>query len=234
MNSLFRGFIASLFLLALSHAIQAQVANRSDIQARIESLRAELQQKENVFLAPAPEDVQAFAAFLSQPETGMTRLMPRETYDKNLLTRGGGAFFSFGRLTHEYGRGSNLALQQNLFSAGFAGADFGFLTSLGDTPIGDLAASHPAVAYLAGIVAPDNEPEARLMQLRAATGVEQDGFSYKNAVPASPNTTYVLRSVSYDESDLLLAFRVTRRDQDGSMLILWKILSRFAKPKLAR
>ncbi len=39
-------------------------------------------------LPPSTEDLSAFATFLSQPQTGLMRLMPRETYDGYLTTRG--------------------------------------------------------------------------------------------------------------------------------------------------
>ena len=47
---------------------------------------------------------------------------------------------------------------------------------------------------------------------------------------ASPQT----RSISYDHSDVLVAFRVVRKDFDGSVVLLWKILKKYSKPGLQR
>jgi hypothetical protein len=46
--------------------------------------------------------------------------------------------------------------------------------------------------------------------------------------------TYILRSIDYSESDVLVAFRVVRRDTDGSVIIAWKLLRKYAVPQLAR
>jgi hypothetical protein len=47
---------------------------------------------------------------------------------------------------------------------------------------------------------------------------------------AQANTTYALRSVCYERSDLLAVFRVLRFDSDGSVILVWKQLSSFAVP----
>lgn len=46
--------------------------------------------------------------------------------------------------------------------------------------------------------------------------------------------TYLLRSVNYDRSDVLISFRVVRRDSDGSLILLWKMLRQFPGPILVR
>jgi len=48
------------------------------------------------------------------------------------------------------------------------------------------------------------------------------------------NTTYLLRSIDYGTSDVLVAFRVFRKDSDGGLIIAWKLLNKFPKPELAR
>jgi hypothetical protein len=65
-----------------------------------------------------------------------------------LTIRGGGAYYSFTRLTHEYGLGSDIELQpvptndfvappiaEYDFLTGFAGADYGFIVTLGNVPL---------------------------------------------------------------------------------------------------
>src|SRR5215470_10677586 len=124
-----------IFLTAPSGA--AQSIDRAQLQAKIESLRNELKVCEKEFLSPTAEDRAHFADFLSAPETGLIRLMPRphsETQAK-LTMSGGGAYYSFTKLTHEYGFGSDISLENGSLSVGFAGADYGFLATLGDIPL---------------------------------------------------------------------------------------------------
>lgn len=183
-------------------------------------------------LPPSTEDLSAFATFLSQPQTGLMRLMPRETYDGYLTTRGGGAYYSFTRLTHEYGYGSDIGLEQGYLGVGFAGADFGFMTNLGDVPIDGITPSTPAVQYLATFSPPTNLADARVQQQRAGTGFTSGGYYYVDDMRATASTTFALRSICYNASDVLVAFRVVRFDSDGSAIVAWKILQTFAVPRL--
>jgi len=59
-----------------------------------------------------------------------------------------------------------------------------------------------------------------------------DGLEYKNRLPVHVGATYLLRSIVYDESDVLVAFRVARREDDGSVIIAWKMLKEFTPRKL--
>ena len=53
-------------------------------------------------------------------------------------------------------------------------------------------------------------------------------------MPAVAGHTYLLRSVDYRMSDVLVAFRVVRKDEErGDVVLLWKILKRFHTPQLA-
>src|SRR5678816_406754 len=137
--------VVSCLIVAGAPDASAQSKDRAGLLVKLDSLRDQLQKKEATFLAPTAEDLAAYSEFLTQPDTGMARLMPREKYDGTLLIRGGGAYYSFARLTNEYGYGSDIELQQGKLQVGFAGADFGFLTSLGDIPIESVTSDDPGV-----------------------------------------------------------------------------------------
>jgi hypothetical protein len=230
----FASFLISILVFGVSIGASAQVQNRSELQAKMESLRAQIQAKEKVFLAPSAEDVADFAQFLRQPDTGIARLMPRETYDGKLLIRGGGSFYSFTRLSHNYGLGSDIGLERGQLSVGFAGADFGFLTSLGDAAIDAVTAEQPGVNFLVGFKTPSTEADARLQQRRAEIGFEEQGFMYRRSLAATVERTYAVRSVRYGTSDVLVVFRVIRQDSDGSLILVWKILKLFPVPQLVQ
>jgi hypothetical protein len=225
--------LAATLLLALTATPEAAAQDRPELLLRMEALRDQLQKKEATFLAPSATDLAAYSDFLKQPDTGMARLMPREKYRTSLLTREGGSYYSFTKLTNEYGYGSEIGLEQGNLKVGFAGADFGFLVTLGDVPVESVTEEDAGVRLLSAFNTPSLEPDAREQQRRSSTGFEAEGFIYRGFQTASVNTTYVLRSVSYNVSDVLVAVRVTRKDEDGSLILAWKILRKFPVPQLA-
>jgi len=236
-------FFAVVFTtLTLFSTASAQSGSRKQILEDIASKRAELSKLEAQFLAPAEEDRIEFADLLSQPRTGLIRLLPRdvfesEAYQKNLKTiviRGGGAYYSFTRLTHEYGYGSDIELDSNHLSVGFAGCDYGLLTKLGDVPLQSLSVDDPTVMPLAKYTPAGTEPEARIEQRRFSEGTTLDGVPVSRRRPVEINTTYVLRSIDYRESDVLVGLRVVRKDSDGSVIIAWKLLEKYPVPELNR
>jgi hypothetical protein len=229
-TALFIGVIAAGSLTTL-----AQSDSRDDILKKIQTARAELKQLETKFLEPSPEDVTVYAEFLQQPESGITRLLPRETFDKGLLTtRGGGAYYSFTQRAHEYGRGTQIGFEQDSLSASFAGADLGILARLGDVPLNAVNSESPAVIFLAAYNPAAEEPQARSEYQRFGAGVRVENVLYKTHQQAIVNNTYVLRGIHYSDSDVLVAFRIVRKDLDDSVIILWKLLKKYPKPVLAR
>lgn len=232
------GLFSSLSLLVmvfyLSISAAAQGPDRARLGKEIASLQEQLKAKEAQFLEPSSKDKAAFAEFLRQPDTGLICLFPRGKYENVLTTRGGGAYYSFAKLTHEYGYGSDITLQQGQFEVGFAGYDFGFLSLLGDVPIESVNLQHASTKFLVDYIPPATEPDVRNQQRQSHTGVRAGNFTYSNSAAAMTNTTYILRSISYRGSDILVAFRVIRVDPDGSMVLLWKILKKFPVPVTAR
>jgi hypothetical protein len=243
-------YVALTSTLALLFHINAtaQSVDRSKTIKEIDSLRKQLSEKEKLFLLPSAEDKAAHAEFLKQPKTGLIRLFPSGLYENRLTIRGGGAFYSFTRLTHEYGFGSDIALQEPRRSAnndyvpppiaeynfhtGFAGADFGFIVTLGNVPLEKVTLGYDKIKYLVNYTPPSTEPKARAEQRRVFGGLQSKWFGNLSTVPAQVNFTYALRSINYRESDVLVAFRVVRKEIDGSVVILWKMLKRFPTPAL--
>ena len=117
---------------------------------------------------------------------------------------------------------------------GFYGACYGMLIKLDGVRLEDVSGATPGVAFLAKYSAVTNEPDARVEQRRFSTGTVIDGATYKRRVPVEVGATYVLRSITFDTSDVLVAFRVVRQDTDGSLIIAWRMLEKYPTPKLAR
>ena len=228
---------SAVFVLAVLFSATtafAQSGDRQPLENEIRAGLAELKETERLFLAPSAKDQRKNAEFLSLPDTGLIRLLPRETFQHKLTINGGGAYYSFARLTHEYGFGSDIELQQREFTVGFAGADFGIMTRLGKKSLENATLDDPAALFLVSFSAPTIEAAAREQYQRGRAGFDVNGFTYKSSQPLKTKNTYLLRSIVYDRSDVLVAFRLLREDIDGSAIILWKILKRFPVPSLAR
>jgi hypothetical protein len=195
-------------------------------------------------LAPSAQERTDHAAFLKQSNTGLIKLLPAQRDVQNLVRiRGGGAYYSFHYLSHEYGKGTDLALMRPLvitpgsaranlldldrLFVGFAGANYGMLTNLGDVPLDEVTVGDSRTSFLAKYEPPGSDPDARCERQRFVLGETIDGLLYKNALPVRAGNTYLLRSINYGESDVLVGFRVVKRDADGSVTIAWKLLRDF-------
>jgi hypothetical protein len=238
MRRLFIGMLALAALATLNVGVRAQAASRDDILKDIAAKRAELQQLEDQFLAPAEEDRSTYKEFLAQPDTGLIRLLPRELYEseaykknrKTLTIRGGGAYYSFARLTHEFGYGSDLQLEMGYLSV----ASYGMMIDLGDIPLDEISPDYPRVLSLLNYAVVKEESQAHLEYRQVQLGRILDGATYNSRVRVKIGTTFLLRSINYDSTDVLVTFRTVRKDTDGSLIIAWKLLKRFPKPELIR
>lgn len=226
--------IALLIAFSTLSVSSAQTANRVAVWKEIESLRAQIKARENVMLEPAAEDRAAYADFLQQPNTGLIRLLPREKYDRTLSINGGGAFYSFVRLTHEFGYGSDIYLERGALSVAHGGASYGMMTKLGNVPLESVTTENPIVSSLAQHKPPTTEPEARIEQRRISEELHKKDAVYKSRLTAIAGNTYVLRSIDYDASDVLVAFKIVRQDDDDSLILAWKMLKKYPTPRLER
>ncbi len=227
----------SLLLLFILTNLNVFAQTRADVLKEIESLRTQIKAKEKLLLEPAAEDRTAVAEFLKQPDTGLIRLLPREKYDNSgkTMIRGGGAYYSFANLTHEYGQGSDISLEQGSLSVGFAGANYGMLAKIGKISLDDVTLETPAVQFLAEQTAPTIESEARTKQRTAQDGTTTNGVLCKERLTALTDQVYVLRSINYERSDVLVAFKIIREDPaDDSLILAWKLLKKFSTPRLDR
>ena len=225
--------VLTLTLSALNAFAQSQ--SREDILKELAAKRAELVKLEKALLLPSEEDQAVYANFLKQPDTGLIRLLPREEYDCKIISsvRGGGSYYSFTERSNEYGY-SDINLEQGNLKTGFAGANYGMLTMLGDVPLESVSLETTATNILAVHQPAASEPNARIEQRRWSNGTIVEGATFKDRLPLKANTTYLLRAVLYSSHDSLVAFRVVRIDSDGSATILWKLWKNDPVPQLAR
>jgi hypothetical protein len=162
------------------------------------------------------------------------RVGPLASGGRSGTVQGGGSYYSFTYRTHAYGYASHLSLEHGYLQVGFSGANYGFLTSLGDVPLESVTLNLTAANWPATHRRATYDRDARKEHSRFEQGVVVDGITFKRRLPLAPNSTYVLRAVNYGNSDVLVAFRVVEVESDGTALILWKLLKRYSTPQLER
>jgi hypothetical protein len=192
-------------------------------------------------LYPSATEKATFAAILREDGTGMARLLPFCDVDSRLLDvrgscadglpqiPGRGTFYSFKSENHEAKPYADLALNNNEFRVGFAQNAMGTITRLGDVPLEELTLESSAVAPLLLLTPAKTLEEMVGIYEQSRSVLASAHHAYSTTAPAQPNTTYALRSTIYNQkgrkpSDVIIAFRVTRQDTDGSVTILWKEL----------
>ena len=205
-----------------------------------------------------------FAAFLSQPHSGIFKITPDLGCDDPMTTGptsaecsqfplpGAGNSFSF--------RLPNYRMR-SLADLTFSGAKFyatgaltqGILVKLGDVPIEGVGLRSKGVAYLAAY-----QPSSDIRQISEAAkrfeaGLDSDGFQYANRAPVEMNVTYALRSIAYrgevvrsfqgaifneldydKRSDVTVVFRTVGFDRSGTLTIIWRELKNSESPKVKK
>ncbi|MEO8073256.1 MAG: hypothetical protein ABI891_12905 [Acidobacteriota bacterium] len=219
----------TLFILICSSIVFSQELSREQKLQKLDELNGQIKVLETDILLPDDKDIrqaekEGFEVF---------RLMPRERYDHKLNVQGGGAFYSFTTKSHDYQKISQISLEQNFLSTGFAGADYGLIADLGSVPLSSVTQTSGEVSFLYNYRPPTKETEVRIEQ-RKAYNYETETATYRSRVLYSIGHSYALRTIDFERADILVAFKVHRKDVDGSLIIFWKLLENYEKPTLER
>ncbi len=158
---------------------------------------------------PAP-----YEYFLDASDTGMNRILERGLFEGLLVPRGGGAYFSFSSGTNDYNQSPDIELQNGKFSSGFYGGNFGVVKLVPERSVVDFTLKEVSADLR------DASPKKLYHDVRASR-VERP--------EARAGSLYVVRSVLWDESDLLAAFEVVEKDEYGATIV-WRILKTFDVP----
>ena len=197
-------------------------------------------------LYPSEAERASLAALLRQDGTGLMRLLPYTgcVVDPRILrvgscadrlppVWGGGSFYSFRDKKHHLAVYSDIALRDNLFNVGFMKHTLGLLTTVGDVPLDAVTLHSQAVRPFLKLVPAGTLDETVEAFKRSRAWLEAPNYIFGPTAPVRENTTYVLRSLAFERNrskptDVLVAFRVTRKDGDGAVTVAWK---RLQKPK---
>lgn len=226
MRYVFKVFVLVLFTVLISNA---QDLSREQKLQKIEELNKQIKTLENSVILPDAKDLK------KAQELGLDafRLMPREEYDHKLTVQGGGSYYSFTTKSHDYQKIAQIGLEQNNVKVGFAGADYGFIADVGEISLTDISKENAESNFLVNYKPPTILTEIRLEQ-RKAWNYEVNGITYKSNLPAFVGHTYVLRAISFDAADVLVAFQIHRKDADGSLIIFWKLIEYFKIPRIEK
>ncbi|HEX7295095.1 MAG TPA: hypothetical protein VF251_05025, partial [Pyrinomonadaceae bacterium] len=208
---------------------------------------------EKKLLAPAAEDLQRFAEFLQQPDTGLVRIFPAGRWrvvSVEQLERGQSPGFisfaskySFTKAKHGHslqgyvdpGLGwAEIKFEGDTLTTAFTRSSVGLLVSLGDVPLEKITVVTAGAAAIADFRAPRDYSEERNYILTCREGFQLNGFVYRSSLPVAVNNTYVLRSINNKRADIFVALRIVREDEDGSLTMLWRKLKSNPKPSWKR
>ena len=221
--------LSALALFLLSFTVASQELSREQKIQQIQRLNDQIRNLEDEILLPSASDIKQ----AKTEGVEVFRIMPREVYDHKLTIQGGGAYYSFTSTSHDYQKIAQLGLEQSYFSVGFAGANYGLMSDLINLPLSAVSNNSPEVTALLAYRIPIMLRDVRVEQRRARDLLE-NGIQFKDRWKAVVGHTYVLRAISFDRADIAVAFHVTRKDVDGSLIIFWKSLRVFQPPTLQR
>lgn len=218
--------------------------------------------KELAAVLPAASILQKYSAFLSRANGGIFRLLADAgcaVNDRVISAKeecikysmpGAGNSYSFRTENYRISRLADISLKQG--KLGITGVFMhGMMTKIGDVPLESVTLVSAGVDYLVGFKPSTNADEVAETDERLKKGEQHNGLQFAKEFDVDVNSTYVLRAiayrgkvvrslggVSYNEldfdkrKDVIVAFRVVEKGDDGSVTIIWKQLAETDSPKL--
>ena len=211
--------------------------------------------EEKELIAPFQEDKDKYAEFLRQKKTGLIKLIPEKNCSEKLNVvsstpeclkyqfPGGGSSFSFRLANYRIQHLADVNYTGRSFRA-FGVLTHGIFVNLGDLDLEKVDLQTEGIKFLAKIQPANAFTQAQELALKLDAGIKDNNFTYRNLLPMNENTTYGLRSIAYrgvmprtvsnityDEfeldqrKDVMVVFRVVRREAEGRVNIFWKELS---------
>lgn len=234
----------------------------SSIRPDVDKLYRKTNKKDLKKLDFNQQDFTNFAPFLREKNTGLIKLLPDAGCDKGtsvlVVTEaclkydfpGAGSAYSFRLADYRSHQLSDLIFSGDRFYSNSVWTQ-GIFVTVGDVPLEQLNLQTPELKYLVDFQPSNEQEKALTFQKQLLNGVKANGFLYTQVVGLEENTTYALRSVAYNgkfyrevkgviydefsfdkRKDILVGFRVIRKESDGGVTVLWKELSRKDSPKL--
>ena len=213
-------------------------------------------------LLPATEDLVKYSAFLSQRNTGIFRIFPElECGDKYVVRVDGdclqniplSSFYSFRKKKYSEKKLSDIGLKNGVFYTDGLSAN-GFMVALGDVPIESVKINSIGMQLLVEFPPAVEENKILANSTQLKNGIKVGDYWYSETATATENTTYAIRVIAYrgkntprfyifaanpydsfildKRADIIVIFRIVRKEEDGNLTLLWKELQRKDSPKI--
>lgn len=200
-----------------------------------------------------------YTDFLKSPNTGIVKILAEkacvadnskkvksitaiiEKCPFNFIN-GNGKFFSFRRNDYSSSKLADIGIHEGmLFSLGILNQ--GILANIGDVPLDQISLSTKGVEYLSKFVPHPKIEDSDKQYAEFEKGVVADNITYQKVLPAEVGKTYVLRVAAYEvekyaeikndlRKDVIIAFKLVEKDEEGNMTLVWRELQRINSPKL--
>jgi hypothetical protein len=239
-----------------------QRAKRVKKQRQENEERSQQLDEINQKLAAPVEYRARYAAFLRQDKTGITRMFPDKDCGKGLVVdvkelercketpqiKGAGSLYSI-KLAKlpDY-----LPLQMILGYVGmsdihFVGDKFvvgsylteDIISDIGDVNLDEVNLKSEGFKFLKDYKTAEKMSELSARAAALEKGIDSNGFFYSNSATVKLDSVYVLRSIAYRgqyrtfwNTDDFIVFKVVGREQDGSVVFIWKRLRSKDAPEL--
>jgi hypothetical protein len=150
--------------------------------------------------------------------------VPGSTKDKDnpLGIRGGGSFYSFSTGSHSHNKTPQIRSEQGLLIT-YILSGISLFRDLGPRDLEDIDSKSPEAELFLTYKPPKLWSDIPDEQKR----IEGNTQRY---VRATVGNSYLLRSMIWERFDIAVAFKILKKDTDGSLTIAWKQLADFPKP----
>ncbi len=231
---------------------QSNLSNPDERQRLIFSARTQVQ--------VAKEDRKTYRDFLKQSNVGLIKLLPEIKCPENLkeieinepcavaAIFGHGTSFSFRTQNYQFEEISDIKITQGNFVANGLNT-LGLMASLGGVELNSVVVEDENIVALNKFIPASKLDEILVQESQINKGLKLGNLTFSKSLLITEKTTYILRSVAYrgtvgktasvllqndKREDILIAFRVVRKENDGSVTLLWKKLQSKTAPKLIK
>ena len=216
--------------------------------------------KELTNLTPSPVIFTKYDKFLQQSDTGIFKISADSTCAGNSQVvvasesclsnniPGAGTAYSFRVKSHRMLHLSDLVLDKNVIRTGSL-LQQGLMVNLGNIELNEVSTQTVGLKYLFDFKPLTNKEELKSFDEKLSKGIKSDGFTYGYGLYVEDQTTFALRSIAYrgkfqrsisgvkynemdydKRNDIIVVFRIVKKDANGDLTIIWKEISQKDSP----
>jgi hypothetical protein len=255
-------FLLLFIIFLVAGSSFGQVLSGEFFRRQVEVLYRKPTKSELNNVAVDPILFEKYKSFLNAKDTGLIRLMSDKgcsssnkivvasEYCLTYSMPGNGSAYSFRFENYRIRHLADLAFKDNVLYSG-GRLTLSAMANLGNKDINSITQDSESVKEIAELM-PETDFDIVVKQVeRLKKGVTINNIFFSNKLSAEKNSTYILRSVAfggnnfvaikgftynefdYDKRrDIIIAFRVVEKNNDGSVVLLWKELRNEKAPKI--